>query len=585
MTVRLETSRNLEIIGAASQAINVAPKREGLVTFKIKAKDGLGNADLTFSASEGRYQARTQATLSLRPALPYQVQLDSLLLKAGKSEKLNIGAPLYAEQAETRLRASSLPLAMGDGLISYLGHYPYSCTEQLSSQAIPALILPKRPELGSLKKEQGAAFAGLIDELRRRQTADGAFRYWPGTDLVNEYVSVYATQVLLEAKDRGQAVPVDLLQASNDYLLQLARRDGNNLEQERSSAFALYLLTRQGQVLSAELSSSRERLQRYKKDGQQDLASAYLAAAAKLMKQDRLARDLLAGVPWDKKDGDGFFNKMTTTAVRLQLVSMHFPEDSVPVSALESLATDLRERRVHSLAAASTLLGLDAYATRVGAAQAGRISALADGAALALVNGQARFAPNTQSLQVRNDSDQPAFVGVLRSGYEKTLPTQALAKGLEVSREFLNSAGKPVVDARQGDELTVVLKVRSSKATYGDVALVDLLPGGFEIIVPPAPEASPSSEEGEESDESSSEASPCWVCTSDSARPDYVDVKEDRAIFYTYATPEARIYRYKVRVTSSGSFVVPPAYAESMYSPLVQGRSVAGRFIVTPSNP
>jgi uncharacterized protein YfaS (alpha-2-macroglobulin family) len=38
---------------------------------------------------------------------------------------------------------------------------------------------------------------------------------------------------------------------------------------------------------------------------------------------------------------------------------------------------------------------------------------------------------------------------------------------------------------------------------------------------------------------------------------------------------------YVARATLAGSFVAPPAYAEEMYNPALQGRSSGGRFVVT----
>ena len=40
---------------------------------------------------------------------------------------------------------------------------------------------------------------------------------------------------------------------------------------------------------------------------------------------------------------------------------------------------------------------------------------------------------------------------------------------------------------------------------------------------------------------------------------------------------------YIARATTSGSFVKPPAHAEEMYNPALQGRSDGGRFRVEPT--
>ncbi|MFX8833041.1 hypothetical protein ABTM77_21465, partial [Acinetobacter baumannii] len=61
---------------------------------------------------------------------------------------------------------------------------------------------------------------------------------WPGAgSTVVEFVSLYAQQVLIEAQDRGMAVPRDLINHGNDWLRGIAGRDGNNLADERDAAY------------------------------------------------------------------------------------------------------------------------------------------------------------------------------------------------------------------------------------------------------------------------------------------------------------------------------------------------------------
>src|SRR5438128_30629 len=90
------------------------------------------------------------------------------------------------------LRRSSLAWSLAHGLVTYLGNYPYACTEQLVSQAMPALLLAERPEFGYVRAQPGADIEGLINELRVRQNDEGAFRLWPGGNHVVEFVSLYA---------------------------------------------------------------------------------------------------------------------------------------------------------------------------------------------------------------------------------------------------------------------------------------------------------------------------------------------------------------------------------------------------------
>jgi uncharacterized protein YfaS (alpha-2-macroglobulin family) len=39
-------------------------------------------------------------------------------------------------------------------------------------------------------------------------------------------------------------------------------------------------------------------------------------------------------------------------------------------------------------------------------------------------------------------------------------------------------------------------------------------------------------------------------------------------------------YRYRIRATNVGTFIVPPAYGESLYERDVQARSLPGKIVV-----
>jgi uncharacterized protein YfaS (alpha-2-macroglobulin family) len=100
----------------------------------------------------------------------------------------------------------------------------------------------------------------------------------------------------------------------------------------------------------------------------------------------------------------------------------------------------------------------------------------------------------------------------------------------------------------------VVLTVRNlSGKNQSDVALVDLLPCGFEVgadSLRPGPSGAPGA--------------------------DSVDVREDRNIFYcTVGDRNSLTFRYRVKPVCAGEFNVPPASASSMYDQAIHGRGVA----------
>jgi len=161
-----------------------------------------------------------------------------------------------------------------------------------------------------------------------------------------------------------------------------------------------------------------------------------------------------------------------------------------------------------------------------------------------------------------------------------------------VLREYTDMNGKPVTDVTLGEELQVHLRFRALGAQpIAAVALVDLLPGGFEVVENPPATVTlapmPTRRTGNEAEgegEGEAEAASAWTPNFGEAvgswSPDYAEVREDRVNVYGLADASAREFVYKVKATAAGSFAVPPAYGEGMYDRAVRAWSQPGKIVV-----
>jgi len=610
------------VIGDATQELPIAEGREGLARFKIKARDHLGATILNFVASSGSSNVKRHIDMSIRPATPHMTTLIAGTFRNGDQE-VKIDRNLYPNYRKLNAGVSLLPLALAHGFVSYLSDYPYQCTEQIVSQAMPAMVLGARPEFGYVKTLNGADLSTLISELRARQNENGAYKLWPGGAFIDELASLYAQHFLLEAKERGGAVPTDLINAGNNYLQSIATRDGNTLTEERHSAYAIYLLTRQGQRTSAELSALQKRLdQRYAKEWPQDLTAAWMAASLSLMKQDRDADRLIKTIKFNANSDELYNDAMTRDAWLLYINARYFPSrlPQLPAEVLSQFAVHINQGSYHTLSLAATLMALDAYVSATGN-QAALLSIrelLKDKTERTLklpagIFPTVAFTDQAAALRFGSDSQLNAFYMVEQSGFERTPPTTAIKQGLEIIREYTDATGKTVTSAELGQEVTVHVKFRGlDKRRLSTVAVVDLLPGGFELVIPPAPsvttynqgsvradsespdaqastegesegEAEPSTEgEGDGTEYNNVPYNPCQFCVNNvSAFMQYADMREDRAVFYVSSTADVQEVQYRIKATSVGTFVLPPAYGEAMYDRSVIARSVAGSMNVT----
>lgn len=597
LAVSLETDAALEIVGERSQSLAIAEGREGSARFRLRVKDELGATDLRFTASLGASTVRRRVDLSVRPATPYMTTLVAGTVRDGKRDE-PVRRSLYEEHHVRRAGISLLPLGLSHGLVTYLGHYPYACTEQLVSQAMPALVLAERPEFGDVRSQSGSDLEGLIDELRLRQNDEGAYRLWSGGNEVAEFVSVYAQHFLIEAAERGRRVPADLIQRGNAHLRALSRRNGNNLTEERHSAYALYLLVRQGQVMSAEAATLRKRLnERYAKQWQQDIAALWLGAAFQMMRQEGDAQRTVSSLRFGVDDGsaDIYDDAMTRDAFLLYGLARHFPQrlTKLPPEVMQNLVDRITGNRYHSLSAGTTLLALAMYtgatqadtAPQLAIAEVLRDKSLRELSLPRVLLPTVDISAEARAVRFTSGTDLNAYTLLEESGFDRAPPKEAISKGFEIIREYTDENGKPMSQVKMGAEARVHLKFRAlQNADVTNVALVDLLPGGFELVVPPQDAVESfhqAAADGElESGQGAYTGWRCGFCVGAVRTMNYADPREDRVVFYVTATHDVQEIVYRVKATNAGRFVMPPAYGEAMYDRNVVARSVAGRIEV-----
>jgi len=202
--------------------------------------------------------------MSIRPASPYVTTVSSGYIKKGLltsvKADLPLTRPMYPQYREIEVSASSIPLGLAYGMIRYLKKYPHGCLEQIVSEGFAAVVLGARSEFGLSRDDVKTAFEHEIETLEARQNADGSFGLWPpGPDVV-PFINVYAAHFLLEAREHGFDVPPALFDRSFASLHAMVTTPGSNLPELRAQAYALYLLTRNGVVMTNQLALLREKL-------------------------------------------------------------------------------------------------------------------------------------------------------------------------------------------------------------------------------------------------------------------------------------------------------------------------------------
>jgi uncharacterized protein YfaS (alpha-2-macroglobulin family) len=596
--LQLQTSPHFEAIGPAQTDLRIGELREGVAIFRLRAKDKLGSGNLTFVASGLDKSAKVSVDTSVRPPVPLRTELSMGTIVDGKTD-VKVTRNLYSDYRDVYASFSYLPQSLAYGITTYLGHYPYLCTEQLLSCGMPAVVLGGREEFGIPRTKAISSIAELMSTLRSRQQLEGGFVLWGGHHEINDFSTAYAVHIMIEARERGFSVPDDMLSNATRFLHQMAAGDGRNLTDERNRAYAIYLLTRLGNVTTNYLTALQQRMeQRAPKTWKQDLAAAYMAASYQMMKQDKLADSMMGRlnlgllsieerkrleIEYPPVRGP-YYDDAVRDAQIIYLLARHFPERAAKLTpdALSGLVYALQKGYYHSLSSAYMLLAFDQIEKHLKSTKTAtlRILQLASDNRAQTLTGPSFYIGRTEvpstatHLQFVNEAKFPGYYLLSQTGFDRNLPTKAIANGFEIVREWVDNAGKPLQHLKQGDEFDVVLRLRAiDREAATNVVIVDLLPGGFEVML-----QTPAQEEYGNIDRPSGQRPP-WrsrLATGKSTwMTEYTDVREDRVILFGHLTRDVSTFIYRVKATAAGTFTLPPPFGEGMYDRTLAAQGLA----------
>lgn len=605
VVLELKTSDHVELLSPAKVMIKVPELKERATVYKLRAKDKLGSADFDFIVGATNKSSHLETSMSVRPTVPFMTTLQAGHVR-GSNAILPVTRQLYPEYRSVDVGVSTLPLILTQGLASYLEKFEYGCTEQLVSQAMPAIILRNRPGLGYAAEKADTMIATIMPLLHTRQNADGGFGTWAAVAETNDFASVYVMHFLLEAAGRNIPVPQEMLSHGIKWLSQFVVSEGNSLADERIRAYGVYLLTRKGVMTSNQVTAIRERLEaQYPDKWKTDLAAVYLAATYQLLRQEKIANDLISSVKVSTTivpDYHSYYDGLIYNTQLIYILARQFPWrlKLLEGNELTQIATSIASGKYNSLSSAYTILALDTYAQTVGEAKPENISVSetkADGSVQTMVLPSGLFpkmpiSDAAKSVQVESRGDATTYYLLTEAGFDHISPQTEIKQGLEIIRELTNEKGELMSRVDLGSDVEVRIKLRSLSTTpLHDIAIVDLLPGGFEVVMESRTEEKPQavaqsgSGEGEEGEDGGDSGETfTWVSpigTSNSSwQPVYADVREDRVVLYGSATPEVKEFIYKIRATNVGVFALPPTMGESMYDRTVVARSTGGKVTV-----
>ncbi|MCQ0988830.1 MG2 domain-containing protein [Jiella marina] len=509
--------------------------------------------------------------LPVRSNAPKDVDKTRLSI-AANGGKLSLDPQLFAEYVPGTASATISVTGAADfdvaGVVRALDRYPYGCTEQLTSRAMPLVYLDRTILSAGLGGSEDVTkrVDDAIDGVLANQASNGSFGLWR-PDYGDLWLDAYVTDFLTRAKESGYTVPeegftlaIDNLRNSLAYLPD--KPDWGPV------AYAYYVLARNGRAAIGDL--------RYYADNELSsfptpLAKAQIAAALAFYGDRSRAETVfraavngtatLAGNIGRSDYGTALRDDAAVLTLGLETaidgVSFDGLVSRVNAQRMNQRYTSTQEDAWSLLAAHALLERNPPQLTVAGQDFEGPYSAAVDADDL------------SAGLDIANRAETPVAAEVTIRGVPETAPP-ASSDGYAIARSYYTLDGKPANPSEigQGDRLVVVDEVTPIDAGPAKLMLDDPLPAGFSIDNPAILRGG-------------DVAALDWLELTGEAT--HTEFRTDRflaAIDQGLNDTATRRFAYIVRAVSPGEFEHPAAIVENMYDPSRRGRTEAGRVTV-----
>ncbi len=403
---------------------------------------------------------------------------------------------------------------------------------------------------------------------------DNYFAYWPGGDYTNYWGSIFAAHFLVEARKAGFQVSDRIYQMMLEALKREAKREARGRNQLERIAYAAYVLAAAGEPeKSAMLYLKNNRLDDLNDYSEFQLAGAFALAGDIDAALAMLPRNVSPMAEMVRESGGNFNSPVRAQAIMLDVLAEVHP-DHPSVARLVKNLTDAAsgkgrwettQENAFAFLALGKILKQDMDARYTGAITI-------DGERLAEFGqtdqqytskkwGGKRVRLNLEG--TGNSYYQWRSIGV-KSG--SSVPE--FDSELQVRRRYLSEDGEPIEEGvfNHGAMIVAEISVKALTANLENVAVVDMLPAGFEI----------------ENPRLESRAGIPWL-SKKRFKPDYVDIRDDRLIFFgKFPRRKEQKFHYALRAVTQGEFVLPPVTAEAMYDPSKSSVASSGRISVVP---
>lgn len=437
--------------------------------------------------------------------------------------------------------------------------YPYGCAEQTSSKMLAMLNSDKflnkidKNYQNRIKEAKFYIISG-IDKLSRMQNYDGRFYYWPSGDYINDFASIYASDILLEANEKGFEVSKGVINriynALNDY--------ANGSSGITLKLYSLYLLSKYQNINLALVNSI------YDNDYYYDTTLTNYYFMAILLKKANLEKefkkvykeiedyDLTLDKEFRSYGGD-FHSFIRDVAFALYLHLENLPKDKISRRLLEIVVKYIRDNRLYSTQdRAFVMRALSSYYK----------NQTSDALNATLIFNSTKY--HIKKAVTVSGKLEKNYIGILpennttinylielnyRDKYKiKNIDIDKSRKELAIQTKFYDREGRilNMDNIKVNDKIYMEVNLKSNIEIENIVVNVKI-PSNFEIV----------NIRLNKEDKSS-------IFKDTNFKPKYRDIRDDRELIFLDINGYATFY-IPLRAVTKGVSYLPPVITEAMY--------------------
>jgi len=577
VNIKLGIQGPVKLTAPGNQSLKISNQSEGQIYFACKAETTMGKVTFNLSAGAGSVKTEMSEEVPLRPPVPFITLTGSGSLEENKPAKVTFPADWIPGTADFALSVSAFPAVNFAGSLQYLLVYPHGCVEQTTSKVFPLLYFNELARLAEpeLFKRNSADYyiEEGITKLESMQQSSGVFSYWPYGGYINNWGSIYAAHFLVEARKAGYTVSDRcynrLLTALQAYQRDFHENDSYSFQTAVYGSYVLALAGKPDKSMMFYLkNNARSQLTDY---SQYQLAGAFALAGDLATARALLPNSLPAAAKEEYETGGNFNSSVRAQAIMLNILAEVDPTSPLVPRLVENLTKaagkfghwHTTQENAYAFLALGKILK-----KQVEADYSGSVSLT--GKPVGPFGGKDEsFSSKAwagKQLNIEIKGKGTCYYYWRAEGIPSKLQIDEYDHDLRVRRRYLDRNGNPVsYDAfRQGDLLVAEITVEALNEDLDNVAIVDMLPAGFEI----------------ENPRLQSRAGIDWI-GDENYKPLYMDIRDDRLVLFgNFARSESVKFYYGLSAVTQGKFILPPIRAEAMYAPSKASVASSGRVVV-----